>query len=195
MPGRPLEFEPAVAIERAMHAFWDAGFAATSVQELVEITGVPRQSLYNTLGDKRTVYLAALRCHLAQESEWLGRLRTPHADLETLRALLEERVRDLTEPGEPRRGSFSANAAAELGAHDDEVAALLQQHTRTTSASFARAIRQGSENGQVRGDIDATVAARSLSMLMQGVALASRAGATRRSLLESVALAVETLHP
>jgi TetR/AcrR family transcriptional repressor of nem operon len=195
MPGRPLEFEPAVAIERAMHVFRESGFAATSVQEIVDATGVPRQSLYNTLGDKRTVYLSALDCHVTQESEWLGVLRTPDADLETLLTLLDGRVRELTVPGEPRLGTFAANAAAELAAHDEDVAALLQQHTRTTSASFARALRQGIERGQVRDDIDATAAARSLALMMHGISNASRAGATRRSLLEALGLAIDTLRP
>ena len=170
MWGRPLEFDPADAIEEAMYAFWEVGFAGTSVQELVEATGVPRQSLYNTLGDKRTVYLAALECHLAQESEWLGALRVPEADLDSVEALLQERA-----------------------AHDEEVAAVLAQHTRIASASFARALRQGFDLGQVRGDLDFTVAARTLTMLLHGIAVASRTGATRRSLLETVMQAVDVL--
>jgi len=193
MPGRPLEFEPAAAIERAMYAFWHNGYAATSVQDLVEATGVPRQSIYNTLGDKHTLYLSALECHIEIESERLGELRSAESDLEMLTAYLEETVRELTETGIERHGLFHANAAAELGAHDEEVAALIQRHMRTTSAAFARALRQGVDAGQVRGDIDTTVAARGLAQLLLGLAVASRAGASRRTLLEVAGNAIHLL--
>jgi len=193
MPGRPLEFEPAAAIERAMYAFWHAGYAATSVQDLVEATGVPRQSIYNTLGDKRTLYLSALECYIEIESERLAGLRSAEGDLQMLAAYLEDTVRELTLTGIERHGLFHANAAAELGPHDEAVAALIQRHMRSTSAAFARALRQGVDARQVRADIDTTVAARGLAQLLQGMAIASRAGATRRSLLEVASNAIHSL--
>src|SRR5690348_5654624 len=58
--GRPKNFEPDVAIERAMQAFWTNGYAATSPAELAEATGVAKGSLYHAFGSKRELFGKAL---------------------------------------------------------------------------------------------------------------------------------------
>ena len=58
---RPKEFDRDSALELAMMVFWEKGFEATSVQDLVERMGINRGSLYDTFGDKHSLYLEALR--------------------------------------------------------------------------------------------------------------------------------------
>src|SRR5262245_65627375 len=58
--GRPRSYDPGVALARATEAFWHAGFAATSLDDLCEATGMNRPSLYGASGDKRALYLRAL---------------------------------------------------------------------------------------------------------------------------------------
>ncbi len=53
-------FDPALVIDRAMQLFWRQGYEATSVQELVDALGIGRGSLYDTFGDKHTLFLASL---------------------------------------------------------------------------------------------------------------------------------------
>ncbi|MCA9439137.1 MAG: helix-turn-helix transcriptional regulator, partial [Candidatus Omnitrophica bacterium] len=45
--GRPREFDQERALGLAMDLFWRKGYEATGMSELVEHTGVCRQSLYN----------------------------------------------------------------------------------------------------------------------------------------------------
>src|SRR5919202_1981749 len=59
--GRPRGFDPDDALDRAMAAFWDAGFAGTSLDALGAATGLNRPSLYLAFGDKRALYRAAMR--------------------------------------------------------------------------------------------------------------------------------------
>src|SRR5260221_8326076 len=58
--GRPRGYEPEAALTRARAAFWDAGYAATSLDALSEATGMNRPSLYGAFGDKRAPNLKAL---------------------------------------------------------------------------------------------------------------------------------------
>ena len=60
LTGRPRQFDEEQALERALELFSKQGYAATSMADLVEHTGVSKQSLYNTFGDKRSLFLAAL---------------------------------------------------------------------------------------------------------------------------------------
>ncbi|NGZ88621.1 TetR/AcrR family transcriptional regulator [Duganella sp. SAP-35] len=53
------QFDEDQTLERAMHVFWRRGYAATSMQDLAQATGVLRGSLYNAYGDKQSIFLLA----------------------------------------------------------------------------------------------------------------------------------------
>ena len=61
---RPKQFDRDEALERAMAVFWRRGYEGTSVRDLVEHMGINRGSLYDTFGDKRTLFLAAVDRYL-----------------------------------------------------------------------------------------------------------------------------------
>src|SRR5262249_30740149 len=54
--GRPRAYDPDAALARAVDAFWDAGFSATSLDDLTSATGMNRPSLYGAFGDKQALY-------------------------------------------------------------------------------------------------------------------------------------------
>ncbi|HEU4769480.1 MAG TPA: helix-turn-helix domain-containing protein, partial [Pyrinomonadaceae bacterium] len=57
---RHKEFDRDEALQKAMEVFWARGYRAASMQNLVEHMGINRQSLYDTFGDKHSLYLQAL---------------------------------------------------------------------------------------------------------------------------------------
>src|ERR1700676_751611 len=57
---RPKEFDPGDAMREAMEAFWQRGYHATSVTDLLGEMKLNRGSLYGTFGDKKKLFLAAL---------------------------------------------------------------------------------------------------------------------------------------
>ena len=65
---RHKEFERDEALRKAMEVFWARGYGATSMQNLVEHMGINRQSLYDTFGDKHSLYLEALDRYQEVES-------------------------------------------------------------------------------------------------------------------------------
>src|SRR5580700_3038669 len=64
--GRPRAYDPDEALARAVDAFWDAGFAATSLDDLSQATGMNRPSLYGAFGDKQALYRRALDLYIAR---------------------------------------------------------------------------------------------------------------------------------
>ncbi|SDE29410.1 TetR/AcrR family transcriptional regulator [Auraticoccus monumenti] len=71
--GRPRGFEEAVAVDAAATVFRRRGYASTSVDHLVEATGVHRGSLYGTFGSKQGLFMRVLDAvDAASDSE--GRL-------------------------------------------------------------------------------------------------------------------------
>ena len=70
MRGRPKNFNPEEALNKAMDLFWDRGFEATSIQDLVDNVGINRASMYDTFGDKRAFFCAAVELPKAQVKEY-----------------------------------------------------------------------------------------------------------------------------
>jgi TetR/AcrR family transcriptional repressor of nem operon len=46
------QFNREDVLNRAMDVFWRWGYESTSIEDLVEATGIDRGSLYNTFGNK-----------------------------------------------------------------------------------------------------------------------------------------------
>src|ERR1700730_15594783 len=57
---RKKEFDPKQALAKAMAVFWRLGFENTTIDVLMREMGIAKQSLYDTFGDKRALYLNAL---------------------------------------------------------------------------------------------------------------------------------------
>src|ERR1700753_789851 len=61
--GRPRSFDETEALEKATQVFWSKGYDGVTIDDLVAGMGVGRPSLYAVFGDKRTLFLRALRAY------------------------------------------------------------------------------------------------------------------------------------
>jgi AcrR family transcriptional regulator len=124
--GRPRAYDPQVALARAAEKFWKAGYAGTSLDDLVEATGMNRPSLYAAFGDKRDLYLKTLE-HYREEGRALARHAL--AGEPTLRAFLKrfyDKALALYLEGGPR-GCYTIGTAATVAAVDDSVREFLAE--------------------------------------------------------------------
>mgnify|MGYP001098454552 CR=1 FL=1 len=168
--GRPMTFEPDVAIERAMQTFWTRGYAATSPADLAEATGVGKGSLYHAFGSKRELFGKALECYGRIGEEITEQtLNLPGTAKERIRAYLRMLVdADLDAP--VRRGCLAANTALELAGRDPEAeAAVLRMAERSVELIAAR-IEQGRRDGDVAAGLDA----RTQALLIQNTIVGLR---------------------
>ena len=134
---RPREFDVDEALQRALEVFWQQGFAATSMQDLVAAMGIQKASLYATFGDKHTLYTTALRRYqqetLDELTEHLAKAASPLAAItEFVDEVVEHTARD------GRRGCLCVNANTELAPHDAEVAELLRAPPRAHGVAVGR---------------------------------------------------------
>ena len=119
---RAKEFDREAVLDRAMELFWSQGYEATSLQALLEHMQIGRQSLYDTFGDKRQLFLEALdRYGKVHIDKMLDRLNETNASLESIREYFADFVRFYSSP-RTRRGCLVANSTLELVPHDEEVA-------------------------------------------------------------------------
>ncbi len=168
------QFDVDDGLEKAMQVFWERGYDATSIQDLVKRTGINRGSLYATYGDKRALFLAALRRYDETiRRQTLADIEEQLAPREAIRRVFEVFAEPAMD-GRPGRGCLLVNCALELAPHDKEVSELVANSQRQIEAFFARMIAAGQVQGEISADLDPTNAARGLLASLQGLIVFTR---------------------
>ncbi|MBY0114334.1 MAG: TetR/AcrR family transcriptional regulator [Phycisphaerales bacterium] len=192
MAGRPRTFDAGDALERAMVVFLARGFERASIDELSEATGVVRQSLYHTFGDKRTLFLKALDQYGYTRFQWLiDELGRDRPVMESIRAVLNGWADGVSKSG--FKGCLVCNSLIEFADQDKEVAAICDKHNGRIEKAFRDAIARGKERGELAASIDERAVAEFFANLGQGLALQGRRGIQRQKAAEICAVAEAVL--
>jgi TetR/AcrR family transcriptional regulator, transcriptional repressor for nem operon len=178
---RPKSFDDAAVLDRALQLFRQRGFEGTSMSDLEAHLGLGRQSLYNTFGDKRELYLKALDLYQQQAThQMLDILEAPDAGLEAVERWLAANTAAVTAPGRPA-GCFAVNSMVER----PEDAATAGRCARGREGLTA-AVRGALTRAQAKGEIPAERNVEGLVGLVvahvYGLAVLARAGATEGEL-------------
>lgn len=172
-PGPTRQFDRDQVLEKAMQLFWAQGFRGTGMALLVEHLGIGRQSLYNEFGDKRGLFLAALRLHADQRSaREVALLEAPGSPLANLHGLCRSWLRLVEEGG--RAGCMLTNTAAELGDADPEVEEIVQGALRRGEAAIRGTLQRALDAGELASDADPRELARLFVSVGQGVSVLAR---------------------
>jgi TetR/AcrR family transcriptional repressor of nem operon len=179
------QFNESEVVEKAMRAFWENGYNATSLGDLVERTGVGRGSLYSTFKDKHDLFLAALRMYDDRmRRRKLEELESSHSPREAVRQLLLAFTAGVSKRG-GNHGCFLTNTALELSARDPDAAAIVAASQEEIEKFFLRSIRRGQAEREIPASVDAADAARGLLATLIGLIVLTRSRPDRR-LLESI---------
>ena len=141
---RPKEFDRDQALQKAMEVFWSRGYAAASIQELVERMGINRQSLYDTFGDKHALYLQALDRYHEVETRKIFDLLARNPVRKAFRQLFAGVIAGSICEGQ-RRGCFMGNAMSELAGRCKATAARTSSNSAAVEDAFYRALLRGEE--------------------------------------------------
>jgi TetR/AcrR family transcriptional repressor of nem operon len=178
---RPKEFDQEKALHRAISIFSQKGFAATSTDDLMREMDVGRQSMYDTFGDKRALFLKALEVYVTESVRSItAELQSPGSPLASIRRALirfAER-KDLSSTD----GCMGINAVCEFGMRDEDVTRIIRSAARTQRHTLMDALRRA----QVEGELDAHSDIESLGDFFEstlaGIRIAAKAGKTRPAL-------------
>lgn len=165
---REKNFDTEQVLRLAMETFWANGYDATSMQDLVDVTGVNRASLYATYGDKRDLFLASLRKYDDVVRQRLMReLATRYQPEETIRQLFLAFADQLREPGR-NWGCFLTNTALELAPHDSDIGAIVSAAQMDLELFFREQIERGRDSGEFSRALDVEQAARGVLASLLG---------------------------
>ncbi|MGB2991892.1 MAG: TetR/AcrR family transcriptional regulator [Paenisporosarcina sp.] len=144
--GRKKEFDEDAVLHKAMRLFWEQGYEKTSMQELVSHMGIHKKSMYDTFGDKQSLYVKTLKRYseMSEQSVKRGMADTRSAK-EAIRLLFEMAIQQQEElPG----GCFVVNTAVELAKHDSEAIDWVHLKWTDTEQLIQDLIVEGQKSGE-----------------------------------------------
>jgi TetR/AcrR family transcriptional repressor of nem operon len=189
---RTKEFNPEKTLDAAVEVFWQTGYERTSLDDLMEGMGIARQSLYDTFGDKRALYLKALERYRNNRQ---AALRAIFAGDRSVKKAFARLFEDLINESrkQHQRGCLLLNANVELGGHDAEVARFLLEDRKVVEEIFERALRRARKRGEIRAGKDPEALARFFAATLDGMRAAARLEHDRKALRKIAGIALAAL--
>jgi AcrR family transcriptional regulator len=187
--GRPRAYDPDVVLEKALEVFWQKGFAATSLDDLVEATGVNRPSLYAGFGDKESLYLKAMERYQRQIAEQLDEVLTCNGCTGGLRGIIRRyfdvMIRAYTGEAEHPLGcAFMCTALTDAPQHES-ILEMLQGTIEGFDRRFESFFATAKAMGFLPPDSDPRLLTQFISGMTSNLLVRARAGASRAE-LESI---------
>lgn len=171
--GPEKQFDPDVALEKAMMLFWSNGYAATGVSEIQAELGVGRKSLYDTFGSKRDLYIKALeRYGRSASATYHAALNGDGPALDQIRALMRDGADMHAKPDSI--GCMMGCSIAEFGDDDPAIAAVVRKNLRKIEDAFYAAFERAKQNAEIGAETNSRDLARMFVALTQAVALVGR---------------------
>jgi AcrR family transcriptional regulator len=192
--GRPRSYDPDRALAQATAAFWDAGYSATSLDDLSAATGMNRPSLYGAFGDKHTLYLKAIEGYRAMARAGMQRALPHDGPLKAALGELYRRAISLYLSGEHgARGCLLVSTAATEAVMDPEIRRAARAALEEIDEAFEARFRHAREQGDLAGSADPAALAKLASAILHTLAIRARTGAPRAALEQIAASGVDLI--
>lgn len=172
--GPDKQFDPEIALDKAMQLFWEKGYAATGLSELLEVMGIGRKSLYDTFGNKRALYIKALdRYSETVVGEIYRGLNDPERSaLENVRVVMRDIAVTNSKP--LSSGCFLGVSMAQFRTDDVEMANVLRGHMARVEGAYSAAFARAQAEGELKPTTDVRNLARLFMSVHQGLVLIGR---------------------
>ena len=192
--GKTPKYEMDEVLTKITRQFRRHGYSATTIRDLEEATGLFRGSLYHAFGDKREMFLRALRHYdRLYRAEPIAEFEKDASPRGAVLAVFDAAA-SVALKGGSREGCLEVNAATELGAHDEEVASLVADAFAGMAKFFCASIERGQACGEISPKVDPKQTSKSLLGLFLGLRVLACVSPDD-SFLESVVGQAEALLP
>jgi TetR/AcrR family transcriptional repressor of nem operon len=189
---RTKEFDPEAALEIAVAVFWRFGYEHTSLDTLMREMGISKQSLYDTFGDKRTIYFRAMSHYRKKTNTALRNLfETEKSVKKGFAKLFQSIIRESRL--EHERGCLLMNANLSRSVDDIELKKFLRANQREVEGIFKAAFVEAKERGEIGPEKDPAAMAKFFVAAIQGMRALARLNHDRAELAHVSAVALAAL--
>jgi len=180
--GRPKAFDRDDALRAAMHQFWTKGYECSSIQMLLGAMKINRGSLYDTFGDKRSLFMEVLDLYGSYLDRLLEESIYKNEDpIKGLKLFMEGSSINL-----PRsllaRGCLLSSSISELAHTDPGLSDYAMRLISRVRDAICACIAKGQQEGTIIDHVSADVLADYVMSVMQGIRTQAKAGLSREEL-------------
>lgn len=183
---RPRQFDETKVIESLMNVFWEKGYEATSMQDLVAASGLLKGSLYGAFGDKHAMYLTALKHYDRTRIQAGIDMLNGDGSARQKIARLFDNVIESTKRGIFAGGCLLCNASLEMAATDKQIKSEVKTTIRRLKVAIMDALMAQIENEDRAASLAAFIVSAYFGsrVLAKGGAPAAMIGDTRDHCLQ-----------
>lgn len=190
---RNKEFDEKVVLKKAMELFWKQGYEKTSMQDLVNHMGIHRRSIYDTFGDKYSLFLASLKSYEVFVAEELTKIISNSSTVKIAIRKIFEYVVNLAELEIYPAGCFAVNTAVELSLLDKDIQHLTTKMFNDTEELFNKLLKEGQNKGELKNDLNTQVTAQFLHNNLIGLRVLVKTNYTKKELESIIDLILKVL--
>jgi TetR/AcrR family transcriptional repressor of nem operon len=190
--GREKQFDEADVLHSAADVFLAHGYQGTSLSMLLEATGLGKQSLYNSFGDKRALYLQALECAVARYGSVRMQMERAPDGRAAVQAFFSN-VLNGCGSKDPAAKSCIVSSGLLEGVDDAVIAHRLRDKWAATHEILRAAVERGQKDGSIRNRSESAALADLLLSVMAGLRVSARAEFPPERLERTVELVLQLL--
>ena len=151
---RPIQYDRNAVLEKAMRAFWDKGYHATSMADLIQVTNLRPGSLYAAFHSKEALFMETLDHYgsmgAAALAKMLGEAESPLQGVKSLFIYLADEAADR----DALNSCFLVNTVLELARHNDTAHDRARHHLGIIEGILKDALEAAKSRGELRPESD-----------------------------------------
>jgi TetR/AcrR family transcriptional repressor of nem operon len=187
------QFDPNEVLEKAIDVFWEKGYHATSMQDLVSNLGINRASIYDTYGCKEELFNKAIKRYQEVNVKRFADFLYQYINVrEGLYYLFEMTVLDSNNE-KSHRGCFIVNTISELANSNEELKAILTEKKKEVEKVFFNYLQYGVNQGQISPYKDIDAISSYLYAFKSGLAVITKTQETKEELRKSINIGLTVL--
>jgi AcrR family transcriptional regulator len=179
--GRPRQFDENKSLNSAMLHFWQHGYMSTSMQDLLDCTGMSKSSLYQSFGNKSKLFSTCLTRYQGDLiAELEQQLACTDSGLAFIQNLLDAVIAEAAAP--QRKGCLLVNTANELAGNDPEVSRAIERGFARIRKVIVQALQKAQRNQEVSVDMNTELMADFIVSGISGLRTMVKSGASHSRL-------------
>ncbi|MFT5506830.1 MAG: TetR/AcrR family transcriptional repressor of nem operon [Gammaproteobacteria bacterium] len=141
---RPRQFDENQVIQKVMEIFWEKGYEATSLANLIRVTGLQKGSLYGAFGNKQNLYLLALKHYEQNHIQAAVHRLNDDSPVDSKISFLFDSIIESMQSGVFAGGCLLCDASLEMAAIDHQVQKSVEAMIERLLRSVRSALEQDS---------------------------------------------------
>jgi TetR/AcrR family transcriptional regulator, transcriptional repressor for nem operon len=190
---RTKEFDRDDVIHKARELFWQKGYEATSMDELVNTLGISRSSLYDTFGDKHQLYCETLNNYCESNAYTLAKEATGAKNPVAFIGYVFDIILSQAKKDKDNKGCYVVNSMVEFSSRDESIKSILDANNKVFEKMFADLIKRGQQNGSIINQQTPRQLALFLVNTIYGIRISSRSSTSFKELQDVANVALSVL--